>query len=357
MMEHTFSNPTSAERLLAKAAIAMQVQLELTGVLGKRTVHQVDAKAQMVVVPKRAVEAAWVDTDDDEDDDEGEHRALQPSALSCALHSFPDVILHSFIQPTLFDHDTVIIQSTGDDIMDGPAMSELADTMAELAQVEEGATEEEGGGEEATKQGPQKLKGLAFEGVTGASDILPRAALEGDDAEAAAAIRLRSVEQAYCLAACISFKKAKGADDLAAWTMQPYVDAVTAHAEWDAHARPMLQSTCHLLTARHERERPRTRERAMLLMEQLVDGFHSAEPCVAARVRYVFAVWFPPQLLLRKEVGEPCPAPQFLLPNSGHVVGGLSTFYSLTRYAHPPTRESALFASSTEPTKRTDSPL
>jgi hypothetical protein len=59
--------------------------------------------------------------------------------------------------------------------------------------------------------------------------------------------------------------------------MQPYVDAVTAHAA--TRARPMLQNTCDLLTARHERERPRTRERAMLLMEKTV----RASPATPAR--------------------------------------------------------------------------
>ena len=40
----------------------------------------------------------------------------------------------------------------------------------------------------------------------------------------------------------------------------------------------------------------------------------------------------------RLPAGKTRPAPQFLLLASGHV-GGLSTCYSLTRYAHPPTRE------------------
>jgi hypothetical protein len=35
-----------------------------------------------------------------------------------------------------------------------------------------------------------------------------------------------------------------------------------------------------------------------------VDGFHADSPGPAERMRYVFTVWFPPQLLLRKEWGE-----------------------------------------------------
>jgi hypothetical protein len=74
----------------------------------------------------------------------------------------------------------------------------VEETAAEAAAEVEAAAE---GGEKAE----EPLKGLAFEGLTNTSDILPRAELEGGDP--AAAIRLRSVEQAYCLAACITFKK------------------------------------------------------------------------------------------------------------------------------------------------------
>jgi hypothetical protein len=41
MMEHTYSHPDPAEKQIKAAKKALQIDLKLTGVMGKRTVHQV----------------------------------------------------------------------------------------------------------------------------------------------------------------------------------------------------------------------------------------------------------------------------------------------------------------------------
>ena len=59
-----------------------------------------------------------------------------------------------------------------------------------------------------------------------------------------------------------------------------------------------------VLSSRHERARPRTRERALLNMEDLVRGLDAPNPGAASRARYSFSVWFPPGAQLRK-AGRP----------------------------------------------------
>ncbi len=56
--------------------------------------------------------------------------------------------------------------------------------------------------------------------------------------------------------------------------------------------------------ARHERGRPRTRERALLTLQRLADALAFDNPAPHHRLRLAFAVAHPLGVTLRKELGE-----------------------------------------------------
>lgn len=69
--------------------------------------------------------------------------------------------------------------------------------------------------------------------------------------------------------------------------------------------RFLLQQAARLLRSRHERTRTRTRERALLTMEEIGESLVSRRHTpVARRLHYAFSVWFPLLPALRKELGE-----------------------------------------------------
>jgi hypothetical protein len=67
---------------------------------------------------------------------------------------------------------------------------------------------------------------------------------------------------------------------------------------------PVPQACARLLKTRHERQRPRTRERALMQLEQLCSALSSQQPPALLRSPYLFAVGFPLWVLLRKELAE-----------------------------------------------------
>ena len=56
--------------------------------------------------------------------------------------------------------------------------------------------------------------------------------------------------------------------------------------------------------ARFERSRTRTKERALLELQALVDAFDAPRLPAARRLRYAFGCEFPYRLALRRELGE-----------------------------------------------------
>ena len=124
---------------------------------------------------------------------------------------------------------------------------------------------------------------------------------EADDEMAAASeATLPAVAQAILLAAAVTVRKSQADAGTRSWEMAPYHECVQSQMR----SRPVLRAAAAVLSSRHERERPRTRERALLLMEDLVRGLDAKAPSAAARMRYAYSVWFPPGARLRKELGD-----------------------------------------------------
>ena len=82
--------------------------------------------------------------------------------------------------------------------------------------------------------------------------------------------------------------------------MAPYHELVSAQRR----SRPILRAAAAVLMSRHERERARTRERALLVLEDLVRGLDAPLPSASARARFAHTTWFPPSSKLRKELGD-----------------------------------------------------
>eukprot|EP00891_Asterochloris_glomerata_P006781 jgi/Astpho2/6781/Aster-x0741 len=204
LVAHTYREPQAAADSLTAASSALGVDIQVQGALGKRTVHQVDAKAQLVVragteEPARATE-----------------------------------------------------EDSGDEA-------------AELDVAGEGA-----GG---AVQGEMK-------GLTTDSDVLPAPQLVGEPGVALQG-PLGSAQQALLLAMAEQVKRSTSADELQAWQMAPFADALLAQKR----SRPMLRLGARLLRARHERGRTRTLERSLVQMQQVVEATEQPQPPVASRMR------------------------------------------------------------------------
>jgi tetratricopeptide (TPR) repeat protein len=130
------------------------------------------------------------------------------------------------------------------------------------------------------------------------ADVLPLPSLMCADGTTRAP--LPPLEQAAVLAAALGVRKGRAADELRAWDMAPYVEAVRAQPR----GAPVLRAAADLLAARHERTRGRTRMRALSCLEALADALRAPLPPVAARACFAWAAWLPPVPALRRELGE-----------------------------------------------------
>lgn len=77
-----------------------------------------------------------------------------------------------------------------------------------------------------------------------------------------------------------------------------------------------------LCRGRHERTRARTRERALLTLQQLADAVGAPQPGAASRMRYAFSVAAPYSGVLRRELGEQ-------LVSCGMIGAAMSLFQEL----------------------------
>ncbi|KAH0460323.1 hypothetical protein IEQ34_010986 [Dendrobium chrysotoxum] len=66
----------------------------------------------------------------------------------------------------------------------------------------------------------------------------------------------------------------------------------------------LIKCSCDMLRVRWESTRNRTKQRALLMMEKLVEAFYESVPVVAQRIQLAFCVYTPTISALRKEYGE-----------------------------------------------------
>ncbi|KAK9803991.1 hypothetical protein WJX72_011120 [[Myrmecia] bisecta] len=129
---------------------------------------------------------------------------------------------------------------------------------------------------------------------------------------------LSCLEQALLLAWTVQVQKGTSNDELQAWQMAPYIEAVLRQPR-SAH---LLRASARLHRARHERTRTRTKERALMQIQQIADCMAVEQPPNWRRMRLAYGVWFPLYTELQKELGEQ------LLAN-GLVGGAMEVFEKL----------------------------
>ncbi|KAI3702710.1 hypothetical protein L6452_28460 [Arctium lappa] len=111
---------------------------------------------------------------------------------------------------------------------------------------------------------------------------------------------LKPVQQALILAQCLLIEKNTPHDEMQRWDMAPYIEAIDSQPS----SLFIIRRFCDLLRIRWEGTRSRTKERAILMMDKVVEGFKQSTPGVAARISCCFGVDIPTIPSLRKEYAD-----------------------------------------------------
>ncbi|KAM7479896.1 hypothetical protein LguiA_028109 [Lonicera macranthoides] len=112
--------------------------------------------------------------------------------------------------------------------------------------------------------------------------------------------RLNAIQQAVILAQCLSIEKSARHDEMQNWEMAPYIEAIGSQKL----SCFIIRSFCDILRIRWESTRSRTKERALLMMDKLVQGIFDPSPGPAQRIFCFYGVHFPCIPSLRKEHGD-----------------------------------------------------
>ncbi|CAA0817995.1 Protein prenylyltransferase superfamily protein [Striga hermonthica] len=135
--------------------------------------------------------------------------------------------------------------------------------------------------------------------------------------------QLKAVHQALILAHCLSIEKKARSDEMQMWELAPYIEAIDSQ-----DTSPFIvRYYCNILRVRWESSRSRTKQRALLMMEKLVEGLYDPSPGVPQRLYYCFAVNMPSIPALRKEYGD-------LLVSCGLIGEALTTYEDLELWDH-----------------------
>ena len=269
LMEHEYGHVDSAKALLKAAGEPIGASHEIVGEMGFRTVHQTDAKAQMVL-----------------------------RAECRGLEMFKRPVVNGPLggereETTASDDET-------DELLAEEAAEAAAKKLAETAE------RDETGRVVNTKSAAMNRIAIELDGLSadGAQVLIaPRLGVTRADRDAEDTVTktpLPAAHQALVLASAVTVRKSMADDGTRSWSVAPYHECV----QTQARSRPVLRAAAAVLACRHERERARTRERALLVMEDLVKSLEAPAPSAAARIRYAYSAWFPPGAMLRKELGE-----------------------------------------------------
>ncbi|PIA48973.1 hypothetical protein AQUCO_01300087v1, partial [Aquilegia coerulea] len=131
-------------------------------------------------------------------------------------------------------------------------------------------------------------------------------------------ISLLAIQQAVILSRCLIIEKKARDDEMQRWDMAPFIEAVDAQEL----SYFIIQCFCNILRIRWESSRNRTKERALLMMDKLVQSIYESFPRAAQRIPCSFGVYFPTIPALRKEYGE-------LLVRCGMIGDALKIFEDL----------------------------
>jgi hypothetical protein len=226
---HEYGYVELAQAALARAAEALGVQVAVYGALGRRTVHQADAKAQLVARVRGA---------------EGRGGDADEAATGLLLARLDEDM-------AALGLETLVGSSRETEGVREDGAVYLAPRLQEEERNSNG-----GGGASADDARTQETQ-----------------------AQAARAHAHPAVEQALLLGwAAQVEKRGRSEDDLSRWEAAPYVEAVLR----EPRSQPALQLCARLLKARHEAARGRTRERALMTLEALADYAAGAPGAVSA---------------------------------------------------------------------------
>ncbi|KAG6736827.1 hypothetical protein POTOM_060274 [Populus tomentosa] len=263
IMEQTYGHVDSCRLHLESAEVASGIQLSLTGVLGYRTVHQVEPKQQRLLVVDRS----------------SSHTGGISSTMSPGIKTRDSTTAkndqHEISQASDI-HRTPVLLETGD-------KSEI--------------------------------------GAQGNQNVAPRGAAP-----------LKAVQQAVILARCLLIEISSRHDELQngvvkhgmlsckfeGWDMAPFIETIDSQPT----SFFTLRCFCDLLRIRWEKTRTRTKQRALEMMEKLVEGMHNSLPGVAQRIPFCYVANIPTIPSLRKEHGE-------LLISCGLMGEAITIFESL----------------------------
>ncbi|XP_077247270.1 uncharacterized protein LOC143887041 [Tasmannia lanceolata] len=133
-----------------------------------------------------------------------------------------------------------------------------------------------------------------------------------------AKMSLDAIQQAVILAQCLFIKKSGPDDELQRWEMAPFIEAIDAQP----FSYFIIRCFCDILRIRWESTRSRTKQRALLMMDKLVQSIYEAFPGAAQRIQFSYGVYVPTIPALRKEYGE-------LLVGCGMIGDALKIFEDL----------------------------
>ncbi|KAK4256860.1 hypothetical protein QN277_006527 [Acacia crassicarpa] len=233
ILEHVYGRVDSCRQHFESAEMAAGLQLSVTGVLGFRTVHQVEPKPQMVLVTNSS-QSNNIDNCSSMNNGIQTHDS-SPGGANLSLqqndtHEVSDVLL----VPKLLTNDK---SGSG------------------LEKIENGAN---------------------------------------------GTVHLTEIKQAVVLAYCLLLEKSSRHDEMQRWDMAPYIEAIDSQ-----HLSPfIIQCFCDVLRIRWESSRSRTKERALLMMEKLVQSLYETSPAITERIPFCYGVYMPSIPALRKEYGE-----------------------------------------------------
>ncbi|XP_047083724.1 tetratricopeptide repeat protein 27 homolog [Lolium rigidum] len=220
--EYKYGRVDASRLHLDSAQEACGIHLSLTGILGFRRVHQVDAKSQMVLVAKTT---------------EPELKGAQS--------------------------DVMDLRNTRSSVP--PESDEFCDIL--------------------------RTPRLAQNGNNSRGESMTCASTQ---------ISLTPIQQAAVLAECLHVSRRSRSDEMSGWEMAPYIEAIDSQDE----SYFAVKSLGDVLRIRWESTRSRTKQRALLMMENLIEDIGKECPVASQRAKLVFGVHMPSLPTLRKEYGE-----------------------------------------------------
>lgn len=256
LMEHYYGRVNPSRQHFESAEAASGLQLSVTGSLGFRTVHQVEPKAQRLLVSNPRLSQELNANGSGTVGDKLDRSYLKSSEVS-------DILMTPEFVEEVSSRNSV--RGTGDNVANRCTGDDTADK--------------------------------------GTGDIAP----------------LKDIQLTVILAQCLLIERSTPHDEMQRWDMAPYIEAVDSQPSQPSF---IIQYFCDILRVRWESTRSRTKERALLMMDKLVQSLRESFPSVAQRIYFSFGVCIPTMPALRKEYAE-------LLVSCGMVGDAIKIFEDL----------------------------